>query len=153
MMSITRKGCALVDARLRVAVYNVNMYLRLIVWEYIVWHYTTAIADIVSIFGNFLSFLYHIFSIPVLARTLFTRWYQLGETREKVFDIGRFFSALLVNTIMRAVGFFVRISVITAGICSIIMAILAGIAVFVFWLFVPLINILILAVGVILIFS
>ena len=29
---------ACVDARLRVAVYNVNMYLRLIVWEYIVWH-------------------------------------------------------------------------------------------------------------------
>lgn len=130
-----------------------SMYLRLIVWEYIIWHYTAALADMAIIFRNFLSFLYHIFSIPILARTLFTKWRQLGETREKRFDIGRFFSALLANMIMRAVGFFIRASVIIAGVCSIFAAVFVGIVVFVFWFFAPFANIFILAVGIILIFS
>jgi hypothetical protein len=106
-------------------------------WQFAIWYYAVAPATLLKIWADFIWFLYHFFSIPLLMRTLFSKWRRIGEVRTKRFDIGDFLSVLFINTVMRIVGFFIRAFTILAGLSSIIVAIVFGIAVFVLWFFLP----------------
>ncbi len=110
--------------------------LRLFV-SYFAWHYTRGIADLFRVMGNFLWFLYHLFSIPVLAKTLFSPWRREGEAYKGGFHVEAFFETFVVNTIMRVVGFLVRGSVIIFGLGVLIIALVIAIAVLISWIVLP----------------
>ncbi len=105
--------------------------------RYITWHYSRALLDMAHIFMNVLWFLTQLFSINMLARTLFARWRRLGEMHERTFDIADFLAVLFVNTVMRLFGFFARAMLLVVGLFSLLAAFLLGVAVFAVWFFLP----------------
>ena len=106
-------------------------------FSYLWWHYTEALSNIRKLFGNFLWFFYNLFSIPILARTLFAPWQKLAEKYKGGFDIQNLFESFLVTSIMRIVGFFIRIVVIVTGLAALVLTFILGIAFFFIWLLVP----------------
>lgn len=83
-------------------------------WYYLIWHYTTAWTDIFRLFNNYLWFVGNFFSIELLFKTLFSPWRRLSISGGKG-SKDSFFGAILVNTFMRGVGFFIRSFTILAG--------------------------------------
>ncbi|MFH1170072.1 MAG: hypothetical protein V1704_00690 [Candidatus Vogelbacteria bacterium] len=76
--------------------------------HYLTWHYTTGLLDCLRLLANFLWFVYHFFSVPVIARTLFSPWRRLDEAYRGGFDPQRALETFIVNLLMRVFGFVVR---------------------------------------------
>lgn len=111
------------------------MGLVQVFWYYINWHYTKAWSDILRIIANYLWFVGNFFSIELLAKTLFSPWKRLnisgGRNQED-----SFFVALFINTLMRFIGFGVRMLTIIIGmIALIITAAISCVAVIVWFVF------------------
>jgi hypothetical protein len=115
--------------------------LILIFNDYIGWHYGRALGQFFRVWFNFLWFFIHFFSIPLHLKTLFSPWHRLsgGEyKRGGILSPEVFFESLIVNTLMRLVGFVARIVVIALGLIAIIASLIGGVIVFVFWIVAPL---------------
>lgn len=123
------------------------MAILILSWQFVIWYYTAALFNFIKISGNFIWFLYHFFSIPILIPTLFSKWKRIGDVRTKKFDIKDFFSVFIVNSIMRVIGFFIRSFVIIAGLLFIILAVAVEITLFAVWLFLPVIIVTLFALG------
>ena len=106
-------------------------------FTYFLWHYTRAISDLFTVSKNFLWFTWHFFSIGVLSQTLFAPWQKLDEQYARGFDIGAFFETFVVNTLMRIIGFFIRLSVIVLGLIAFIIVFALEIIAFIIWLLFP----------------
>lgn len=105
---------------------------------YLAWHYTRALRDFFTIWGNLLWFVYQFFSIKLLLKTLFSPFKRLKEQNTGgILDFEGLFESLVINTIMRVVGFLFRSIVIVMGIISYFLAIMAGIIVFILWIALP----------------
>ena len=76
--------------------------------RYLAWHYTAGLFGCLRLLSNFLWFVYHFFSVPVIARTLFSPWRRLGEAYRGGFDPERVLETFVVNLLMRVFGFVVR---------------------------------------------
>ena len=113
------------------------MHIPLLIPEYFVWHYTTALRQFLNILTNFLWFTYNFFSIPLLAKTLFSPWHRIHENYKGGLNASSFFETLTVNTIMRLVGLVVRLVVIAFGIVLCAVVLIIGIALFIAWLVLP----------------
>ncbi|MDO8572652.1 MAG: hypothetical protein Q7S11_02660 [bacterium] len=124
------------------------MAILILIWQFVIWYYTAAITNFIKISSDFIWFLYHFFSIPILIPTLFSKWRRIGDVRTKKFDIPDFFSVLIVNSVMRIIGFFIRSFVILAGVVSITLALVIEIVLFITWLFLPIIIVGLFAVGI-----
>ena len=107
--------------------------------HYILWHYSRAIIELFGIITNFLWFIYHFFSIPILVSTLFSPWQKMGEEYKKGFHLENNLSAFFVNTMMRIVGFFIRGIVIIFGLIVLVITAILGIFTFILWLTAPVI--------------
>lgn len=118
-----------------------------LVTSYIGWHYSEAVRELVSICRNFIFFWYHFFSISTLLRTLFSPWQMLGEPYQRGFNIPANLGIFALNTIMRIVGFFVRIVVIFFGLVTISVSIVFTGALLIFWLLLPVIIIVLFVSG------
>lgn len=126
------------------------MYTISVLPAYLYWHYTKAFREGFEVWNNILWFLYNFFSISLLSKTLFSKFRRLGESQYGGgIDVAGFFSDLIVNTIMRIIGFFLRFFVIIVGLISIIIFFFIGIAVFFIWVLLPLAVIFIFLVGLI----
>jgi hypothetical protein len=88
------------------------------VLQYTAWHYSRGIRDTVVLWSNIIWFLSHFFSLPLLSSTLFSPWKRLRESRKPGFDIEDLLAVLVVNVLMRTVGFFFRITLIAFGLLS-----------------------------------
>lgn len=115
------------------------MKAALVIPSYIAWHYSTALREIWGISTNFVWFLYHFFSIPILLKTLVAPWHKLGEKYKKGFDPGALLSTFVINTILRVVGFVVRIVVIIFALFLIVSLVAVTLAFYVLWLAAPLV--------------
>lgn len=113
------------------------MKFTLFLTHYLVWHYSAGIRGFLVVWKDFLWFAYNFFSIPLLLRTLFSPFQRLGEDYKRGLDLEALASTLIVNTIMRFVGFFARSFVIVLGLASIVFVIAAGATLFVVWLMMP----------------
>lgn len=108
-----------------------------LILSYFIWHYTQAFKDIYDLFKDFTSFIYHFFSIKILSKTLFSPWRKLSESYKKGWSLNAFFETLVVNFIMRIVGFFIRLSIIVAGLICLVVTVIIELVTFVLWLFLP----------------
>jgi len=118
--------------------YNRSMALVQVLWFYILWHYTKAWQDIFRIIGNYLWFVGNFFSINLLLRTLLSPWRRLSIRGGKGTG-DSFFGALLVNTLMRAVGFLIRSMTILIGAVSLFVTIFLSFVFLIVWLLLPVI--------------
>ncbi len=104
---------------------------------YLVWHYTNGILNYLEIWGNFIWFSYNYFSFRALLRTLFAPYKRLLEKNTRGFDPGQFFSDLIVNTLMRIIGFGMRSIVIVIGAIVTTIVVIVGLGLFIIWLVLP----------------
>lgn len=128
------------------------MALVIILKNLFVWMYFIAPLQFLKIWSNFIWFLYHFFSIRLLAGTLFSKWRRIGETQRKR-GFEELFSAFVINSLMRIVGFIVRSIVIIMGIVMITLTSILGLVLFVAWFLIPVFIIVTFATGVHLLIS
>lgn len=105
--------------------------------HYLVWHYTHGILNYLCIWGNFIWFSYNYFSFKILLKTLFSPFKRLTEKNYRGFDPGKFFADLIVNILMRVVGFLMRVCVIFAGVIVTTIVVIGGLGLFFVWLVLP----------------
>lgn len=105
--------------------------------DYLVWHYTRAVRDLLTIVGNFIWFFYNFFSLPLLLKTLFVPFHRLEEHAASGLDLGAMLEAFMVNILMRCVGAVLRIFVLLIGILFLILTFAAGCLMLVAWLASP----------------
>ena len=113
-------------------------------FNYIIWHYTTAIKDIFLICRDFLWFLYNYFSISLLLRTLFSPWKRLGEEKRGSFDP----VFLFIDLLMRIFGFIMRSIVIVFGILICVLFIFMTPFFVAIWLVLPPLTFIFLILGI-----
>lgn len=106
--------------------------------QYFRWHYGRGFNEFLEICRDFLRFITHFFSFKLLFTTLFSPWKRMGEHYRSGLHIEDALSTLLINMIMRAVGFFSRIIVLTIGLLVSILFILLSFASLIVWLLIPL---------------
>ncbi len=76
---------------------------------YLNWHYTRGLVELSRNLWNFVIFEFHFFSVKELLLTLLSPFQRLHEDYgNNAIDFEKILSALVVNIIMRIVGFFVR---------------------------------------------
>ena len=124
------------------------MKFPILATKYLVWHYGEALTDWWRIVGNFIWFFFHMFSIDLLLRTLFSPFKRLQEERKKgSWKFENWGGAIIINVLMRLVGFSVRTMFIVVGLIFIIFTAMVGAIAFVFWLILPLIVAFLLVFG------
>lgn len=124
------------------------MTITLLFPEYVIWHYTTALRLCLNIVTNFLWFTFHFFSIPILLKTLFSPWHRLREQYKSGFHPQAFAEALVINSIMRILGFVIRTIVIVFGSVFCVVVALVGAVCFLLWLVLPAILLGLIVLGV-----
>lgn len=117
--------------------YTIYMYILLFLPYYIRWHYTRAWQDFFQNWKTFVSFLYSFFSIRALLSTLFAPWRRLGEERVNNFDPESFLGFVIVNGLMRLLGFVIRLPVVLFGLFFIFSVFLLGVFLSAMWLIFP----------------
>ena len=118
--------------------YNIPMNLLSITKNYLVWHYSTAYNDIVHIWWNYIWFVNHLFSVPDVIKSLFAPFKRLQEEKSSILiHPEEFFSNLLVNLIMRMVGFFLRTVIIFMALLGFTMVIIGGLLLLSLWTILP----------------
>ncbi len=108
-----------------------------IIVAYMKWHYGSGLVDFLNVYKNFSKFLIHFFSFKLLLKTIFQPWHRLKEKYTNVLDIENFLSSLLINVILRSVGFFTKIFVMIFGVIIYIIFNLLAVVLFILWLFMP----------------
>ncbi|MBP9750027.1 MAG: hypothetical protein KBD21_04835 [Candidatus Pacebacteria bacterium] len=109
-------------------------------FQYLHWHYSVAVAGYWGILQNLIWFLYSFFSLELMVHTLFVPFHRLTDrtSHHGKLDVGAISEEILVNTLMRIVGFFLRSLLIAAGVTCIMCACVFGGFFFVVWLLAPL---------------
>jgi hypothetical protein len=105
--------------------------------SYLLWHYTIAWADLVRLYRNIAWFLWNFFSIGLLLRTLLSPWRRLHEGARK--EAGGLLGSLIMNTLLRCIGFFARAATIFFGLASLVLWSVLFVGFLVLWPLMPLI--------------
>jgi hypothetical protein len=111
---------------------------RNIFFSWLVWHYTIAMKELLTMCKDFFLFVSYYFSIPFLIRTVFYPWKKQKIYKKKGFEVASFFDALLFNTFSRFMGAVIRIFVILIGVVAQITTLFVSLLVVVFWMLLPL---------------
>lgn len=115
------------------------MPIFLFVPEYFAWHYSSALRFHLNIVTNFLWFVYHFFSIPILARTLFSPWRRSHIAYRFELHPKVIVETLVINSIMRIIGLIFRSAVLVFGILVWLVTVMIGAISFLVWLVLPLV--------------
>ena len=106
--------------------------------NYLVWHYSMALSDILHIWLNYLWFVNHLFSVPDVIKSLFAPFKRLQEDKVNVMlHPEQYFSNMVVNLIMRIVGTLLRTLIISIALCAFLIVLIGGILFFSLWLVLP----------------
>ncbi|MDP3996470.1 MAG: hypothetical protein Q8P86_02130 [bacterium] len=111
--------------------------------HYFVWHYGGAFRDIFRIETNIMWFLYNFFSLSILFKTFFSPWRRLSENKNE----DAFWQRIIINTIMRLVGFLARLVTVISGLFIILIAFIVSVAFYVIWFLLPAIVVVLLIGG------
>lgn len=104
------------------------------------WYYTRAFRDIFAVWFNFMWFIVHFFSIPLLLRTLLAPWKRVtDESRPK--SIEDFLATHLMNGMSRVLGALVRASVIACGVLCLLIGTLALFFMLALWTCLPVVSV------------
>lgn len=124
------------------------MYLFSLASCYLTWHYSGGLRDIIYNWRSLIYFTRHFFSFGFLFQTWFSPFGRLNEQYGKQFNAEAFFETLVVNVLMRVVGFFLRTFVIIAGFIVLLLVVILGPVLILLWLLVPIFIVLMFFSGV-----
>lgn len=99
--------------------------------HYFLWHYSMALVDWARAVSNLFWFLWHFFSVELLARSFFVPWKRLGESQ------GSFIGRAIVGTAMRAIGVVARLALGALAAFAFVVAALASFGALLLWLALP----------------
>lgn len=116
-------------------------------FSYLFWHYTTAWGDLLRLYRNFSWFLWNFFSVKILTSTLFAPWRRLHEGASK--ETAGFLGSLIVNLILRCIGFVARTFTILIGLSALVLLFAAFLVFLALWIFLPMLIFLLIANGII----
>ncbi len=106
--------------------------------NYSVWHYSTAYVDFVHIWWNYFWFINHLFSVPDVFLSLFAPFKRLQEAKPNLLlHPEEFFSSLIVNLIMRIVGFFLRAIILMIALLCFLTVLIGGLLFVITWTILP----------------
>ena len=123
------------------------MHFLYLISSYTKWHYTEGFKDLSRNWKSFILFILHFFSLGFLFRTWLAPFGRLNEEYKKGFNAEVLFETLVVNTLMRIVGFVLRTIVIAACLLVLFLAIVFAPVALVLWVFMPFIILFLLALG------
>ncbi len=106
-------------------------------FNYLLWHYTTAWSDLIRLYTNAVWFFWHFFSIRILVGTLLAPWHRLREASSK--ETAGFLGSLIINLILRMIGFVARTVIILSGFLTLVLFSLFSLAFFALWLVLPIV--------------
>jgi hypothetical protein len=114
------------------------MKLFMVIPYYLSWHYSRGLAQWTHNLLNFITFEFHFFSVKDLLLNLFAPFQRLRERYDgNPVDFEAIFSVVVVNLIMRAVGLFVRLSILTFASIAILVSLVLVLVLILFWLVLP----------------
>jgi len=122
-------------------------------FAYLIWHYTLALRQIVKIWTGFVWYLFNLFSIVLLLRTLFSPWKRMTEAVGGGGGLEKMAEAVVINILSRFVGLTIRIPIILVGCLSIVLSAVGLILVYLVWVLLPFILFTLLTLGVTLIYA
>lgn len=118
---------------------------------YLRWHYGRALISLSWIWGNLLWFLYYFFSIPVLFSTWIAPWRRLDESYSDDRNLSEKGETLIVNLLMRVVGFILRSFMLAFGLLACFLVAVLFVPAFLLWLLWPLLILFLFIDGIVLI--
>lgn len=124
------------------------MLFTYLVKDYFIWHYTTAIKELIHIWKNFLWFTIHLFSIPQLLKTWISPWKRVREEQTRTWNLEGFIGRVLIGLLSRIIGFFVRTVFIVVGGVFLSITILTGLSLFISWFLLPILPLTLIALGI-----
>lgn len=119
-----------------------------IMHHYLLWHYSRAFLEIFHVWLNLLWFIVNFFSIPQLMRSWLSPWKRIVEDRGEKWNFEDLAAFVIINIISRIVGGILRTAVIVTGLVCLTIMTIAGFAVYVFWIFAPVLIIALLGFGI-----
>ncbi|MBI2041983.1 MAG: hypothetical protein HYT20_03120 [Candidatus Nealsonbacteria bacterium] len=108
-----------------------------IFFQYIEWQFVDSAKGILKAWKNCLSFNLNYWSVVLLLKTFFSHWRRYGYSYGKDFDFKRYFEVFTFNIISRVIGAILRSFLIVFGLLTEIFIIIAGLSIFLFWIFLP----------------
>ena len=116
--------------------------------DYSKWHYKKGLSELGSLERDLLRFVVHFFSFKLLLHTLFHPLKRLQEGYRGGFHMEDMLSSLLVNTVMRFVGFSARISIIIIGALAYVGLSIISLVLLLAWVLAPILIIILFAASV-----
>lgn len=107
--------------------------------RYIAWHYSKAPKLLFGVWGNFLWYLGHVFSVDTLARSLFSPWRRIVAHRTKRWDFEDYASAIVANIMSRIIGAVMRLTLVLFGRFLQLLLVILGSIFYICWFVLPLI--------------
>ncbi len=104
--------------------------------HYLIWHYTRAYRDMVALYLNFAWYITHLFSMPLLLRTLFSPWKRITAGHRK-FDLEDWAEAVTFNILSRIIGFIIRGVLIVMGLIGIALLTIGFALFLILWCLLP----------------
>jgi hypothetical protein len=118
--------------------------------SYFAWHYSKGLRDLFVAWGNITWATINFFSVPLLLGTFFAPWKRMEDTAPEG-DIEGFFETVVVNTLSRIVGMFIRFWLIVLGVLSGLLSLVMLAFLVVIWLVSPFASIVAVVYGVLII--
>lgn len=115
---------------------------------YTKWHYSKGMRELFRNWMDFLWFLTEFFSLGILVKTLFSPWERMGEGYASGFHPSEIMQTFLVNTLMRIVGFCIRIIVLSIGFVFLVVSLIVGSIIMICWFLFPFIVFFLVALAV-----
>jgi len=112
------------------------MSSSLLLLDFVLWYYTIAFRDILVVWSNFMWFIVHFFSMPLLLRTLFAPWKRITDEYH-ITSIEDVLSTFVLNTMTRVFGGIVRLFILIAGLVFLVFGVLGLFISIALWICMP----------------
>jgi hypothetical protein len=114
-------------------------------FRYLAWHYTRAIGESIHLWKVGFRFVTRLCAVPLHLRTLVSPFERLAEPAAG--DLGERAEAVVVNSLMRIVGFVLRLGVLALALVLYAGVTVLGVAALVSWVLLPLVMLASLWIG------
>lgn len=129
------------------------MNITLVISHYFLWHYSAALVRFTAIYKDIIFFVADFFSLPILLKSFFAPWRRLAEPYpEDKLDFSEMMSVFIVNSLVRLVGVVMRSIMILVGLIALVLTVVLYPVLVLLWLALPLVIVVLLAVGLKLLF-
>ena len=112
-----------------------------IFYLWLVWHFYEMPKFLFQVWNNYLMFASNYFSFSLLIKTFFSPWRKYSWRYPKGFNVVEFLNTFVSNLSSRIIGAIMRTFLIIVGIIFQIFVAVAGLIIFLAWIFMPFIII------------